>query len=145
MAEYVEIGSIVEGQKCEAYTRKETFKGLRTDPIMHKPMIVYELNLNCSVEITEALVLSDTETNFRNNGIYVHGDVGDKLKAEAITLYVDSKRKLKIKVQEGMTSTHGGRLISTTTRTVGKIKYPFQNLCNLFDLKEHTKTQLITE
>lgn len=124
---------MVEGAKCEVYTRKEEFKGLRKDPITHKPMIVYELSRNCSVEVVEKLSLSTEEIEERA-GMGIHTEPGDKLKADAITLYVAEKRKLKIEVKEGQTSTHGGHLISTKKRTIGEIKYPFQNIQSKFAL-----------
>lgn len=133
MAEFVNIGDMVEGSKCEIYTRKEEFKGLREDPITHKRMMVYELDRNCSVEVTAKLDLSDEDSKKRVE-MGVHGDIGDKLKADAITLYVDEKKKLKVEVKEGQTGTHGGRLISTKKRTVGEIKYPFQNIQSKFVL-----------
>lgn len=100
-------------------------------------MLVYELDRNCSVEVTEALELSDEEKELRNK-LGVHGEVGDKLKADAITLYVNEKRKLRIIVKEGQTATHGGHLISTRKRTVGVIKYPFQNLNTLLGLSANS-------
>lgn len=133
MAEYVNIGEKVEGAKCGIYTRREDFKGLRQDPITHKAMIVYELSLNCSVEVIKKLPLSDVEAKLRED-MGVHTELSDKLKADSITLYVAEKRKLKIEVKEGQTSTHGGHLFSTKKRTIGEIKYPFQNIQSKFVL-----------
>ena len=139
MAEFINIGDMVEGEKCEIYTRKENFKGLREDPITHKRMMVYELDRNCSVEVTAKLLLTDEDLK-RRMEMRVHGEVGDKLKADAITLYVDEKRKLKIEVKEGQTATHGGRLISTKKRTIGEIKYPFQNIQSKFALQSKDRS-----
>lgn len=137
MAEYINVGDTVEGAKCEIYTRREDFKGMRADPISGKSMLVYELDRNCSVEVTEALELTEQEKELREK-FNVHGKVGDKLKADAITLYVNEKRKLKVTVKEGQTATHGGRLISTKKRTIGVIKYPFQNLNTLLGLSANS-------
>ena len=140
MAEYIKINDTVEGKKCEVYTRREDFKGLREDPITKKKMLVYELDRNCSVEVLESLELSLEDKAFRE-GLCIHGEVGDKLKADAITLYVDGKRQLKVEVKEGLTATHGGRLISTKNRTIGKIKYPFPNLNKLLGLSANSNTK----
>lgn len=137
MAEFVNINDTVEGAKCEVYTRKENFKGMREDPISGESMLVYELDKNCSVEVTEVLQLTDDEKELRKD-LNIHGEVGDKLKADAITLYVKEKRKLKVTVKEGLTSTHGGHLISTRNRTIGVIKYPFQNLNKLLGLSANS-------
>ena len=61
MAEYIDTGDTVEGQKCEIYTRREDCKGLREDPITQKKMLVYELDRNSSVEVRESLILSEEE------------------------------------------------------------------------------------
>lgn len=133
MAEFVNAGDMVEGARCEVYTRKWLCKGLREDPITHSNMMAYELDRNCSVEIVEKMSLSDNELQIRTEKM-VHVNVGDKLKADAITLYVETKRKIKFEVKEGMTATHGGSLASTRKRTVGEIKYPFPNIQNKFML-----------
>lgn len=145
MAEFVGIGERVEGEKCEIYTRKEEHKGLREDPITHKRMTVYELSRNCSVEVTEKLDLSEEDIEYRKDN-NVHLEIGDKLKAESITLYVDERRKLKVEVKEGQTGRHGGRLISTNKRTIGEIKYPFQNIQSKFVLSsQESVIKSITE
>lgn len=133
MSEYVNVGDTVEGAKCDVYTRKELFKGLRKDPITRSVMSVYELDRNCSVEVTEELPLSGEEAKKRES-MGVHLSKGDKLKADAITLYVDSKRRLRFEVKEGQSGTHGGNLASTKSRTVGVIKYPFQCIQSKFTL-----------
>mgnify|MGYP003105804079 CR=1 FL=1 len=127
MAEYIDTGDTVEGQKCEIYTRREDCKGLREDPITQKKMLVYELDRNSSVEVRESLILSEEEKILRDE-LNIHG-------------YVDVKRQLSVEKQEGLTSTHGGRLISTKKRTVGRIKYPFQNLNKLLGLSANSNNR----
>lgn len=141
MKEYIDVGEIVEGKKCKIYTRREDCKGLRADPITQKRMLVYELDRNSSVEVEEVLSLSPSEQELRKR-LNVHGQVGDKLKADAITIYIDVKRQLRFETKEGMTATHGGRLLSTKNRTIGQIKYPFQNLNTLLGLSAKNDKQL---
>lgn len=123
---FVADGEMVEGAKCEIYTRKESLKGLHRDPITSKMMTKYELTHNCSVEVTKALNLSNEEKQLRDQ-MNVHGEVGDKIKGHSISLFIDQKRPVRIEVKEGTTHTHGGHLISTTNRTIGYIKYVFKN------------------
>ena len=132
MSKYVNLGDCVEGAKCSIYTRKYDHKGLREDPILQKPMSVYELSRNCSVEVTQVLPLAGEELEIRRQN-NVHLEVGDKLKADSITLYVDELRKMKFTVSEGLTSRHGGQLCDTRKRTFGKIKYPIENLKKFFE------------
>lgn len=122
---YITAGEIVEGKKCDIYARKSVWKGLQKEPITQKSMMLYELDRNCSVKVVEALSLNPEEMKVREEK-NVHGNEGDKIQGDAIRLYVDSKRKdLNFVVKEGITSTHGGHIGTTKSRTVGKIKYPF--------------------
>ncbi|WP_303298667.1 hypothetical protein [Phocaeicola coprophilus] len=140
MGEYIKEGEMVEGMKCSIYTRKIEFKkgGLRKDPITNKNMVLYELDRNCSVEVTESMLLLEEEKQKRIN-LKVHGDVGDKIKGDAIRLYADSKRdSLKPIVKEGQTGRHGASLINTNIRTIGKIKTPFDVYKRLLGYSPHS-------
>lgn len=135
--EFVNIGDAIEGSKVEIYTRKEIWKGMRIDPMTRKVMQVCELDRNCSAEISEAVILSDEVRQARDdyaskNGMSIHRSVGDKLKALAITVYTDSKKRLPVEVKEGQTATHGGHLISCPKYTFAVIKYPFVAIASKF-------------
>jgi hypothetical protein len=136
-AEFVNIGDAVEGSKVEIYTRKETWKGMRLDPMTKKVMMVCELERNCSAAITETVNLIDEQRDAHDKyansvGITLHRDLGDKLKAFAITVYTDAKKRLPVEVKEGQTSTHGGHLISCPKYTLAIIKYPFVAIASKF-------------
>lgn len=128
MSVFVTTGSMVEGAKCEIYTRKENLKGMYKDPITSKNMLKYELSRNCSVEVTEELQLTTDEDIALRDRSGVHRSLHDKLKADSVTLFIDQKLPLKVIPKEGATHTHGGRFMSTNKRTVGVIKYAFSNL-----------------
>lgn len=132
MSEYVNLGDCVEGAKCSICTRKYDHKGLREDPILQKPMSVYELSRNCSVEVTQVLPLTAEELEIRRQN-NVHLEEGDKLNADSITLYVDEFRKMKFTVREGISGRHGGQLCDTRKRTIGQIKYPLENIKKCFE------------
>lgn len=137
--EIVHEGAILEGAKCEIYTRKEVFKGLQKDPITSANMIKYELCRNCSVEITKELELTDEDDIKLRDRLSVFRSLGDKLKADSITVFVDQKLPLKVEVREGATATHGGRYMSTKKRTVANIKYQFENLPQKLEAPATTK------
>lgn len=126
MAEYIELGETVDGKKCDVYTRRKDFKGLRREPKTGAMMVLYELDRNCSAEIT----VEHSEDFERLDG--VHYSKGDKIKGDAIQLWVDSKRDcVKFEVKEGITATHGGHVANTKKRAIGMIKYPFSIYDNL--------------
>lgn len=121
MAEYIAHGETVDGKKCTVYDRFKRFKGLQREPLTGVMMVLYELDRNCSVEITDEhgddIVRQDN----------VHYAIGDKIKGDAIQLWVCSRRDdVKFEVLEGVTATHGGQLANTKKRAIGMIKYPFK-------------------
>lgn len=127
MSEFVCTGDMVEGARSSIYTRKEEWKGLQRDPITNLPMVKYELSKNCSVEVSEKLVLTPEEDGLRAK-FPLHGEVGDKLKAKSITVYINQRKKLGDPEVVSSSGRHEGRLYYPENRTNGVIKYPFDNL-----------------
>lgn len=142
MSEYVCAGEMVEGAHCGIYTRKEEWKGLHEDPITKKAMTKYELSKNCSVEIRKKQLLTEEELAIRA-GKPLYMEVGDKLKAQCITVYIDQKRKLPAPTIDKSTGRHEGRLFDTTKRTLGVIKYPIASLKALTIKLEEGKHNLL--
>ena len=131
MSEYVKTGEMVEGARCNIYTRKEEWKSMQKDPITHKPMVKYELSRNCSVEVTHKHnATSDQDVELRKQ-LPLHSEVGDKLKALCITVFIDQKKKLDKPTVVSSTGRHEGRLFYTEKRTIGIIKYPFESIKNM--------------
>lgn len=130
---YINEGETVEGIKADFIARRAEWKGLKQEPITGKLMMLYELGRNCSVEITEALELDDEGKMLRKQ-LGIHGEVGSKIQGDAIRLWVDAKRNiLRFTTKEGVSGRHGANLASTNRRTVGKIKYSFDNYKRLFN------------
>ncbi len=124
---YTNFAEIVEGKKCHIVARKVMFKGMHRDPITNKPMVLYNLDYNCSVEMIQSLEMTDEEKSLRD-ALNVHYTVGDTLKAKAIHLYIDSKRNsLKFRVMEGESHRHGASVVDTNIRTIGKIQTPLKS------------------
>ena len=125
--EFYAPGEIVEGAHCLVCTRKYEFKRLEKDPITNLPMLKYELSRNSEVEVTKEMDYSEEELCTRNK-LNVHYKLADKIKADAITVYIDSIKKVKFTVKEGFSHTLGASIYHTSERVVGVIKYPFDNL-----------------
>lgn len=133
MAIFIKEGEIIEGLKADVIARRAEWKGLRQEPITGKKMMLYELDRNSCVEVTQTMELDDEGKKLRKV-LGVHGEVGDKIQGDAIRLWVDSKRNsLKFTTKEGVTGRHGANLVSTNKRTVGKLKYSFDNYKRLFN------------
>lgn len=145
MAEFIRESEMVEGKKCFVSARRIEFKkgGLRKDPITNKNMVLYELDRNCSVEVTESLNLTAEEQQIRAE-LCVHGNVGDKIQGDAIRLYADTKRdSLKPIVKEGQSGRHGANLVETNIRTIGRIKTPFSVYNRLLGYSAHSDNRQI--
>lgn len=133
MAIYIKEGEIIEGLKADVIARRAEWKGLKQEPITGKKMMLYELDRNSSVEVTQAMELDGEGLKLREL-LGVHGEVGDKIQGDAIRLWVDTKRNsLKFVTKEGVSGRHGANLVSTNKRTIGKIKYSFDNYKRLFN------------
>lgn len=133
MAIYINEGEIIEGIKADVIARRAEWKGLKREPITGKLMTLYELDRNCSVEIVEALEL-DEEGKAMREQLGVHGKVGDRIQGDAIRLWVDIKRNaLKFNTKEGISGRHGANLVTTNKRTIGKLKYSFDNYKRSFN------------
>lgn len=125
--EYVLSGEMLEGAHCAIVTRKHIWVGLRKDPVTNSLMTLYELDRNCSVETTRAMIITDANELTKRTNLGVHLLVGDKLVADKIQLYVKTIRNsVRFEVKEGHSGRHGAQLASTTDRTVGKIKYALE-------------------
>ena len=144
MAEFIREGEMIEGQKCSVSARRIEFKkgGLRKDPVTDENMVLYELDRNCSSEVVEARALDETSREIRNlKG--VHCEVGDKIRGDAIRLYVASKRDvLRPVVKEGQSGRHGASVLQTTIRTIGKIKTPLQIYAKLLGYSANSIKQI---
>ena len=145
MAKFINHGDMCESQKCHITTRKIEFKkgGLRRDPITDKLMVVYDLDRNCTYEILEKLTLVDPLELDKRTSKNVHMEEADSLIADAIRVYVDSKRNcLKPEVKEGVSGRHGGSLVKVSLRTIGMITTPLDIYKKLLGLSSDSKDSI---
>lgn len=130
MTKFTNFNELVEGAKCHITARKVLWKGLRKDPITSQNMTLYALDRNCSVEVKESLLFEGDALTLRQQK-NVHGCVGDQIGADAIQLFIDSRRNsLNVEVKEGVSARHGASLADTSVRTVGQVRTPYQNILN---------------
>lgn len=140
MTKYIRPGDLVEGKKCHVMARKYVFKRLQKDSITNKNMVMYELDRNCCVKVTECLKLPEKELKLRlqNN---VGLELGDCVMGDAIQMYVDTCRPVTFTVKEGESGRHGANLVDTTKRTIGKLKYNFAGLNKLLSQSPNPITE----
>jgi hypothetical protein len=128
MAKFIKEGELVEGEKCHVITRNYRWKkGLKKNPVTNKTCILYELDRNCSVKVTESVIFNSKKEEYLRLSKHVHNSVGDIIEGEAIQLYVDSRYNcLKFPHKEGVSHRHGAQIEDTKIRTVGRLKYSFK-------------------
>jgi hypothetical protein len=123
MSKFINIGDTIEAEYADACSRKFEWKGFRRHPITDERMMLYECYRNSTAEIIKAyagVIKKGTE--------HFHRDAGDILEADAISIYIESARKEKIYIKEGVSGRHGSQFIDIRERSISTIKYPLQNL-----------------
>lgn len=134
-------GDAIEGASCSLFTRKpEIISTLVKYPLTGKSCMRVEMSRNASAEISKAMVLSESDKLLRNG---VHLEVGDKLKAESISVFVAQRRPVSFSVKEGATHTHGGHFCSTGNNTFCKIKYAYDHIQHILNNKLITQKKQI--
>ena len=129
--DHYNAGDKLGGKHCELYCRKENVcSSLQENPFTGKPCIRIELSRNSTSEISKELDLSDEVLAGLIEEHKIHCTRGDRLCADAITVYVDQRRPIKFDKDEGATHTHGGRFASTSNNTFSEIKYMHEHIRN---------------
>ncbi|MGI6520244.1 MAG: hypothetical protein ACOX2D_03800 [Fermentimonas sp.] len=139
MTKYVSPGDTIIGEHIDGYTRRWMWKGLRRHPVLNRQMTLYECDLNSYAEIVKACDESDL-----NDGCEAYKKaVGDCLEADAISIYVDSKRKYQFKVEAGISGRHKSNIFNFRDLSVCSIKIPLHNLKKV--IKKLNQTQQIEQ
>ena len=122
-------GDSIEGASCELYSRRPDLKGVLTKhPLTGKLCMRVELSRNSTSQISKEITLTSEEERALRQGVNLA--LGDKLVAEAITVYVCQRRPPKFSVEGGMTHTHKGQVSTTTVPTYCRIKYSHEHIGN---------------
>lgn len=116
-------GDTLLAKHLDGHARKIVWKGERIHPVMNKRMVLYECDRNTKVQIIQAYT---GQLPIGAEGY--HKEVGDELEGDAISIYVDSIRREKFEVKEGVSGTHGGQIIKFRKMSVSTIKVPLDNL-----------------
>lgn len=126
--EFYNIGDRIEGAHCELYARKEVAPGcLQAHPITGEPCMRIELCRAATAQISKVMPYTEEELKIRQD---VNLNLGDKLRGDAITVYVCQRRPVRFYTKEGATHTHGGNFASTKKTTLCEIKYSHNHVRN---------------
>lgn len=126
MATLINEGDTLLAKHLDGNSRKIEWKGMRKHPVTKKNMTLYECDRNSYAEIitecTDEVVLG-TESYCR--------DKGDNLKADAISIYVETFKKETFEVKEGVSGRHGASLFKFRKNSISTIKTPLSVFTSL--------------
>ena len=126
--ELYNTGDAIDGAHCQIVTRKEEWKGLQKDPIYGKNMTKYEMSRNSRAIIEKKHDISEEEIKKHKEKRNICFEVGDMVKGDSITVYVEQLRPLKEPNIINDSGRHEARQFFTKKRTLGIIKYPFAHI-----------------
>jgi len=139
MAEFYATNDSIESSASEIFSRKIIFKSvLKYDKIGN--VVTYKTDRNASACITSELPNKGNKDLLYDKNS--HTDLGDKLKADAISFAHSGIRKLQFSVSEGASATHGGQFLSTSTYTFAKITQPFSHIASAIENRKRKELGL---
>lgn len=122
MVKLINKGDTLLAKHLDGHARKIEWKGQRNHPVAKQRLTLYECDRNTLVRITQAY----TE-DLPEGAVDFHREIGDELEADAVSMYVDSIRREKFQVKEGVTGRHGAQMIALRKYNISTIKTPLPN------------------
>lgn len=138
MAKFVKTGDTIEAEHTNAHSRKIEWKGPRRHPITNELMMLYECDRNSFAE-----VVKECTDETREETAHFHRCLGDKLEADGISVYIKSKRKTRVVVDEGVSARHGAQFIYLRERNISTIKTPLSCLRKCLGLNSSIASKII--
>ena len=129
---YYNFGDTVEGECVDVQVRKWVPCALVKHPIVNKIMMRYKTDRNSQAVVISPLNMDNCYSTNEVSSKY-HRNVGDGIKCDGMTVYVDCKRTLSVKHEGGVTHRHGAGCLSIRFHTIATISTPLSNLKSLID------------
>lgn len=133
MTKFVEFSDTIHGAHVDSRSRKFEWKGLKPNPYTNEMMTLYEGDRNSFAEIIKVCSVEDKVCEGTES---FHAELGDCLEADAISLYIRTKRKIKETVKEGVSGRHGSIFLCPREYTISTIKTPLANLVKAIEKKK---------
>ena len=131
MAKYIKEGEVIHAEHTDSHARKIEWKGFRRNPYTQELMMLYECDRNSFSKIVKVCDGIDCKKEGTEN---FHCEIGDILEADAISIYIRTKRKLKLTVDEGVTGRHGAIFLNPRVYAISKIKTPLACLFKYLEM-----------
>jgi hypothetical protein len=122
MTKLININDTIDAEHTDGETRKFLWKGPKIHPQIKKRMTLYECDRNSYAEIIkEYKGVPEEGTDHFNRSL------GDRLEADAISVYIDTRRKIKSDVVNN-SGRHKIQEFKIRDRCIATIKVPLKNL-----------------
>lgn len=138
MAVFINPGDTIEGCAVDFAAKDWHKTGPIEHPITKKMMYRYTTDRTSTATITKTFPVP-TDDYIKKATEHYHRGLGDKLKADALEIFTDGVRPMKIKVQEGVSGRHGSQLASSTVHTIASVKTPLANYIRLLGFSSKKK------
>lgn len=126
MSIFKNVGDTIEGNVVDGNARRFEKKRLKKHPITNKQMFLYSCDRNSKAFVVEPAKEPEDEKLAVATSFF-HRNKMDELQADAISIYVDSKKPIKTEVKEGVSGRHGATVFHITKNTIATITTPLDN------------------
>lgn len=123
MATYINSGDIIEGGSIICHVRWSDKRGLKKHPITQEALYLYVTDRNSEAEIIKTIDPPD-DFELRTKTQHFHRELGDKLKADSLSIFVKKFNAIRIQVKEGISARHGAQILNIPYKTIAEIKTP---------------------
>ena len=141
MAVYNSIGDTIEGEAVDFDGRAIYPQGAKKHPLTKKTMKLYTTDKN-SHAIVRKEGVEPTDETLKEATNHYHRKVGDRLTADALSVYTDLRAKYHQETihGEGASSQHGTNFASVKGYTIASVKMPLYNLLKKLGMSNNTLT-----
>lgn len=130
MSVYNNLNDTIEGEKVDAWFRNWHCNGLKKHPSTNNTMLLYVTDRNSHAKVIEA-ANEPEDKMIREATNHFHRDVNDAVTADALSLWVDTRRMINYKVLHGKKDAshrHGIMYSSIKVKTIATVKVPLANI-----------------
>lgn len=141
MAVYNALGETIEGEAVDFDGRVILPQGAKKHPLTKKTMKLYTTDRNSHAVVRKAGIVPKDE-KVKNATSLFHRNVGDKVTADALSVYTDLRAKVNIVVLhgEGASGQHGTKFAGVNDHSIASVKMPLHNLLKKLGMSNNTIT-----
>ena len=142
MAVYNNVGDTIEGEAVDFDGRSIRAQGAKKHPLTQKTMKLFTTDRN-SHAVVKKIGKEPEDEEVKKETAYFHRAVGDKVTADALSVYTDIKAKVRPETihGEGASGQHGTNFASVNDHTIATVKMPLPNLIKKLGMSNNALTK----